>query len=450
MTALKSRPAPRPLPKRAMSAVLTMIVLAAAPAPYSGSSTAVLVLAVAAVLVSLTDAQRTRPTFTAVVPFLMVVLAFASCAWSALPIVTLTAAAKLAVLTLAALAVVQVLSIPEVVRAVTAGLRAVLLLSVAVALAVPSVGLVSSAYGFGALQGVFVHRNALAFVAVLSLTASFLTRRSGRRREAMLFDVGLSVFCLLAAQSQSSLVGMIVVVMMWSAVGMARRLRDAARNLVLVVTGLLVVLGVFVATSMTTELTQGLGRDTTFTGRTEIWTAVLAEVPRHPLLGAGWEAVWQPGLPITYRMWTAITFPVYTAHNGYLDFLLQLGVVSLVVLGVLVLTNLGKGLALSMRRPEPSAMWPFSVTAVLIVANLTESQFTSEIGWMTLCLAYLSLNVSHVRPPSDAFATPRPAPRALTPVGVTREPAPSRPTAPAPGAPPHLEIGGPRRPGRDH
>ena len=72
---------------------------------------------------------------------------------------------------------------------------------------------------------------------------------------------------------------------------------------------------------------EGLGRETTLTGRTDIWDLVLRLQP-NPLVGAGFETFWLG--PRLLKMWAA--FPVFLpnqAHNGYLEMYLNLGIVGL-------------------------------------------------------------------------------------------------------------------------
>ena len=76
-------------------------------------------------------------------------------------------------------------------------------------------------------------------------------------------------------------------------------------------------------------LIEGLGRDTTLTGRTDIWDLVIHLQP-NPLLGAGFETFWLGDRLL--KMWAA--FPVFLpnqAHNGYLELYLNLGIVGLLL-----------------------------------------------------------------------------------------------------------------------
>ena len=74
---------------------------------------------------------------------------------------------------------------------------------------------------------------------------------------------------------------------------------------------------------------EGVGRDTTLTGRTEIWDKALGLV-QNPVLGAGFETFWLGDRLLA--MWKA--FPVFLpnqAHNGYLEMYLNLGAVGLIL-----------------------------------------------------------------------------------------------------------------------
>ena len=76
------------------------------------------------------------------------------------------------------------------------------------------------------------------------------------------------------------------------------------------------------------KITNLFGRDSTFTGRTEIWESLLAAAGQQPFLGAGYGTFWVN--PST-------TIQVNQAHNGYLDVFLDLGTVGMIMLGFFLL-----------------------------------------------------------------------------------------------------------------
>jgi len=76
-----------------------------------------------------------------------------------------------------------------------------------------------------------------------------------------------------------------------------------------------------------------LGKDATLTGRTEIWASLMRLSDKHPWLGYGYKAFWTPdSIPAAVvRMET--NWDVPSAHNGWLDLLIQLGWVGVILFG---------------------------------------------------------------------------------------------------------------------
>ncbi|WP_281784611.1 O-antigen ligase family protein [Sinimarinibacterium flocculans] len=76
------------------------------------------------------------------------------------------------------------------------------------------------------------------------------------------------------------------------------------------------------------------GKDMSFTGRTDIWDIMSAEIRLHPILGAGYGAYWAGPVPGTasYEFVRLLNFYPASAHNGYLEVLNDLGALGLLVL----------------------------------------------------------------------------------------------------------------------
>jgi O-antigen ligase len=85
---------------------------------------------------------------------------------------------------------------------------------------------------------------------------------------------------------------------------------------------------------VTEILIESLGRNTTLTGRTELWPVVL-EMANSPMLGEGFESFWLgERLKKLQDMWY---FKPNQAHNGYIEMYLNLGWIGLLIFaGVVV------------------------------------------------------------------------------------------------------------------
>jgi len=128
--------------------------------------------------------------------------------------------------------------------------------------------------------------------------------------------------------------------------------------------------------------------DPTFTGRTLIWDFVAGIVERKPLLGQGFGSFWGIGEnSIAVTEGPGFIAYLLQAHNGYLDVLLELGIVGLSLLLLLVCA----ALFLLGRLPasEKLKLW-LMVTAMLLalVHNMMESSLFRgyALTWIMLLL----------------------------------------------------------------
>ena len=163
---------------------------------------------------------------------------------------------------------------------------------------------------------------------------------------------------------------------------------------------------------------EGAGRDTTLTGRTDIWAAVLALNP-DPLLGAGFQSFWLGDR--LYKMWAL--FPVFRpnqAHNGYIETYLNLGWVGLFLFICVLVAGYrtmrqrlldADGMAGQMRTENlVIAKFGIGFLFAFILYNVTEAVFV-PLG--VPFIAFLLMTIRHpVREPSLDTApslTPEPA-----------------------------------------
>nr|WP_238590119.1 O-antigen ligase [Pseudonocardia sp. AL041005-10] len=324
------------------------------------------------------------------VPFL--VLCSISVLWSGLPEATVRGTMALIAVLAAGYRVACIVQSGDLVRALALGLRMPLLFSVISAAVVPGRVLVASEYQTGALQGIFAHRNFLAFAAGMLIVIAIARWRRHVARPTVLFDIALGSLCLAWAQSQTAILSTAISIVAVLMVMWGRRLDAVARTVLYVGLAIVSISVAFVAVANVSSVTQGLGRDTTLTGRTDVWQAVLEEIPRHLWLGAGWSAVWREGLPVSARMWLDAGFKMYHAHNGYLDLVLQVGVIGSVAFVVAFFRLPFEALAGAGRggREEVVAA-ALGGTILLIISNLSESGFVAPSGWASLVVLQLAL-----------------------------------------------------------
>ena len=148
------------------------------------------------------------------------------------------------------------------------------------------------------------------------------------------------------------------------------------------------------------NVVAGLGRDMTFTGRTDVWRELL-NLHTDPVLGVGFMSFWddaryQSKLPD----WVA-----FSAHNGYLDEYLAGGWVGIFFLVVMFLAT-GLRINKTLGQDGDYGAVRLAVFFVFIIGNFSESNIAcmTPIGFLFLLAA-----IGHVQ---TAFQTSRVSRRA--------------------------------------
>lgn len=136
-------------------------------------------------------------------------------------------------------------------------------------------------------------------------------------------------------------------------------------------------------------LAQAVGRQSNFTGRTDIWKDVIPMVP-NPIVGAGFETFWcGPRVARFYAVHGGISM-TNEAHNGYIEVYLNLGWIGVGLIALL----LGQGYrrtvgAFRRDRALGALLVAYVVTAVPF--NITEAGFRMlSLSWFFLLLSIVA------------------------------------------------------------
>ena len=168
-----------------------------------------------------------------------------------------------------------------------------------------------------------------------------------------------------------------------------------------------------------------LGRDATLTGRTDIWSVLVDAIGNRPLLGYGYGAFWQLESMPAYRVRAATEWLVPTAHNGWLETALGVGLIGL---GLLIL-NFALLIARAAWLSIDSWLGIFAlgVAGQFLLFSLSESIALQQnaIVWVTYVAvaAKTALSLQSTREPEPEYRAPRQETSALsTQTGVVRRP----------------------------
>jgi exopolysaccharide production protein ExoQ len=141
------------------------------------------------------------------------------------------------------------------------------------------------------------------------------------------------------------------------------------------------------------------------TGRVPLWQALIEQVWQHPWLGAGFAAFWSP-THISELASTAVSGRA-SAHNGYLEELLNTGVVGLTILLAFCLGTLTLALRRG-RRGDPLGWLVFLFVVFYLLLNLTNA-LTQEYFQPPFVIILVALGLMASGPPSYPATSPRTA-----------------------------------------
>jgi exopolysaccharide production protein ExoQ len=128
------------------------------------------------------------------------------------------------------------------------------------------------------------------------------------------------------------------------------------------------------------------GRDQTLTGRVDIWAGLVPYAVQRPFLGYGFGGFWD-------RKSRAVVSDDYAeAHNGYLDTILNIGVVGLILLSIFLIASCRK----AQREMTIDADWGFFWFCIILMAvvhNIAESSTTSFMSIMPAAILFLNVSL---------------------------------------------------------
>jgi exopolysaccharide production protein ExoQ len=147
-------------------------------------------------------------------------------------------------------------------------------------------------------------------------------------------------------------------------------------------------------------LVEDLGRNSTLTGRTDVWRRVVTLVT-NPIFGSGFESFWIG--PRLARM-RSLDPGLNQAHNGYIEVYLNLGWVGIISLAAVILTGYRNIVAALRQDPDPARL-RLVYFVVALSYNFTEAAFKMmNPVWILFLLAIIAIPETAV--PNLAYPMP--------------------------------------------
>jgi exopolysaccharide production protein ExoQ len=278
-----------------------------------------------------------------------------------------------------------------------------LILSVLFALLIPSYGLMSGIHE-GALRGVFTHKNQFgAFMAPGGVV--FLLNAFRGDRYSWLYWGLLILNCgaMVMSQSTTAVATFAVMLTLCMIYRIFRWRYEVMVFAILAVTivglGLLIWITGYVGSD---SLFNSVGKDSTLSGRTDIWRYVWDQIQLRPWLGYGLAAFWNGFDGPSGYVQLATRIAVIYSHNGFLDIWLSIGAVGLSIFVVSFLNTVIQSLELLRKTNTPEGFWPLLFLTYILLSNLTEGTISNLNS--SLWAIYAAISYSLIIAKRDDYA----------------------------------------------
>jgi exopolysaccharide production protein ExoQ len=276
--------------------------------------------------------------------------------------------------------------------------------SIMFSLATPQYGLDQMGGHSDAWKGLFSAKNYFGNMALFFMTAAV-----SYRPRTMSFRVmrGLQIiFCLVAiafSRAATAYLLTVIYVAYFVILKALHRLRKTDYLLVCLLLLVAVSTVVVVIVVWPDSLIYLLGKDVTLTGRTQIWSAVFDSIVKRPWLGYGYQAFWLGLEGESYRVILVVSWLLSQAQNGFLDVLLESGLMGLTIVLLVFGFALRDGVGCLLRSRDETQLraveWYLALVLLTFIYNLDESFLfdPKHFGSMMFLLAVTGLKMEWMR-----------------------------------------------------
>jgi O-antigen ligase len=221
--------------------------------------------------------------------------------------------------------------------------------------------------------GIFTQRNSLGMIMALSAVVLLLwSRLEPEEKWSAYFWAGLTSLLIILSGSMTAYLSLSTVLIVgWLLRDM--RLNPQRASRILVASVVAAGIGLYFIAHDLGTVAAFFDRDATLTGRTTIWGASLVLGMDHPWIGHGFNAFWLGDEGPSGEIRKLAGWDVPSAHNGYLETWLDLGICGLAVFFLGFALHFRKSIRYLVTKGGREGYWPVLYLAFLAVINFVQS-----------------------------------------------------------------------------
>lgn len=230
---------------------------------------------------------------------------------------------------------------------------------------------------FGTWRGFTPHKNNLGGVCVVTSIISYMIFISTQKSYGKIisaFMVFLSIVLVVGSFSSTAITAVALLFSAWLIFSADKIFKPIGISKVVSTTSilfiLLIVIGIFISIPDATNfLPELFGKDTSYSGRTDLWEYLWNEIMKHPLQGIGYQGYWNVNRLKYSDIYEVFLWIPQQAHNGYLDVLNEIGAIGIILLLLMIISYF-----YNYTKVTKPYLWIF-LFLIPMLTNLSESSY---------------------------------------------------------------------------
>jgi exopolysaccharide production protein ExoQ len=258
----------------------------------------------------------------------------------------------------------------------------------------PELGVHNDIYHNGSWRGIFIHKNILGRMMILSFMACFIYTFSQKKFKPLgLIFTFLSLVLLFFSKSTTALIILLILILTLFIYRIFYLNKYLLISVVVLIIGLI---GLFISWIITNfeDLVIMFNKDITLSGRTLLWEAVFYMIYQHPWIGYGYNAFWLGWDGPSSYVWRITNWDPKFSHNGYLEIWLQLGILGLSLFLISLINNFYRIIVVIRNEKKFQFVFFMLFLVFTFVYNFTESTLlmSNFIFWILYVIISIKLS----------------------------------------------------------
>lgn len=258
----------------------------------------------------------------------------------------------------------------------------------------------------GTWRGIYLHKNLLGRVMTIGgifLILQPLTSKKYRLLGWLIFFISFQL--IVGTNSKTALVGFLFLV---GISPIARVFRwNPSVGIPLYLSAMMIggVGAVFLGDNWDAALAS-IDKDPTLNGRLPIWEIMVERIEERPWLGYGYKAFWQGWQgKFSAPIWRTIVWKPDHAHNGFIDLMVDFGVLGTLIFALAFLDCILKSINRIRFTGSLESLWPLGFMTFYVIMNQTQTALVHPYSIQWLIFVLISFT-----PISDHHQDPQPEP----------------------------------------